>query len=52
MESKYGNSWSGWCYNEVHRLYVVGLWKNIWRGWGEFSSHTIFEVGDDFKIRL
>jgi hypothetical protein len=22
------------------------LWKNISRGWGKFSSHTGFEVGD------
>jgi hypothetical protein len=27
-------------------MYGVGLWKNIRRGWGKFSSHTRFEVGD------
>ena len=42
----------GWCTNEVHASYVVGFWKNIRRGWGEFSCHTKFEVEDDFKIRL
>jgi len=30
----------------------VRLWKNISGGWWEFSSHTIFEVGDGSKIRF
>jgi hypothetical protein len=37
---------------DVHGLYRVGLWKNIKRGWGEFSSHTRFEVDDGSKIRF
>jgi hypothetical protein len=32
--------------------YGVGLWKNIWRGWSSFCSHTRFELGDGFKIRF
>jgi hypothetical protein len=52
VDSKYGNLWGGWGSNEVHGSYGVGLWKNIRRGWVEFSSHTRFEVGDGFKIRF
>jgi hypothetical protein len=43
---------SGWCFNEVHWLYGVSLWKNIRRVWMEFSRHTRFEVGDGSKIKL
>jgi hypothetical protein len=32
--------------------YGVGHWKNIRRGWREFSSHTRFDVGDNSKIRF
>lgn len=32
--------------------YGVGLWKNFKKGWGEFSSHTKFEVGDGFRIKF
>jgi hypothetical protein len=28
----------------------VGLWRNIRRGWGKFSNHTRFEVGDGSKV--
>jgi hypothetical protein len=52
VDSKYGSSWGGWCSNEVHGSYGVSLWKNIRRGWREFSSHTRFEVGDGSKIRF
>jgi hypothetical protein len=45
VDSKYGSAWGGWCSNEVHGSYGVGLWKNIRRGWGELSSHTRFEMG-------
>jgi hypothetical protein len=31
VDSKYGSAWSGWCSNEVLRLYGVGPWKNITR---------------------
>jgi hypothetical protein len=34
------------------RFMRVGLRKNIRRGWGKFSSHTKFEVGDGSKIRF
>jgi hypothetical protein len=27
-----------------------GLCKNIRRGWGKFSSHTEFEVGEGFYV--
>jgi hypothetical protein len=30
----------------------VSLWKYIRRGWKEFSSHTIFELGDGSEIRF
>jgi hypothetical protein len=29
-------AWGGWCSNEVHGAYEVGLWNNIKRGWGDF----------------
>jgi len=28
----------------------VGLWKNIRRGWGEFSRYTKFELRDGSKL--
>jgi hypothetical protein len=31
---------------------VVGLWKNIRRGWRKFCSHTRFEVGDVSNVRF
>jgi hypothetical protein len=30
----------------------VGLWKNIIKGWGNFSSFTRFEVRDGTKINF
>jgi hypothetical protein len=36
VDSKYGSAWGGWCSNEVHGSYGVGLWKNIRRGWRSF----------------
>jgi hypothetical protein len=42
----------GWCSMEPVGVYGVGLWKNIIKGWGKFSSHTRFEVGDGFKVRF
>jgi hypothetical protein len=29
VDTKYGNSWCGWCSKEVHGLNGVGLSKNI-----------------------
>lgn len=34
----------GWCSNDVHGLFRVGLCKNNERGWGKFFSHTKFKV--------
>jgi hypothetical protein len=31
---------------------VGWLWKNIRKGWGNFSCHTKFEVGNGYKIRF
>jgi hypothetical protein len=45
-DSKFGSSWGGWSSNDPLGSYEVGLWKNIIRGWGKFSSHTRFEMGD------
>jgi hypothetical protein len=30
----------------------VGLWKNIRGDWGEFFTHTRFEVNDGSRIRF
>ena len=52
MNSKFGILWGGWCSNEPLEWYGAGIWKNIMRGWGKFSSHTKFEVGDGTKVRF
>jgi hypothetical protein len=33
VDLKYGSLWGGWCSNDVHGSYEVGIWKNIRRGW-------------------
>jgi hypothetical protein len=48
--TKYGSSWRDWCCWKPIEVYGVGLWKNIMSGWGKFSSHTRFEVGDGSKV--
>jgi hypothetical protein len=52
VDSKYGNSWGGWCSSEPIGAYEVRLWKNIMRGLGKFSNHTEFEVGDGSKVKF
>jgi hypothetical protein len=52
VDAKYGRSWGGWCSIEPPRPFGVGLWKNIRRGWGMFSSYTRFKLGDSLKIRF
>lgn len=42
MGTKYGSLCGWWCSNEVNESNGVGLWKNIRRGLGEFSSHNRF----------
>ena len=51
LNSKFYNSWGEWS-NEPLGSKRVGLWKNIWRGWRMFSSHTRFEVGGGSEIRF
>lgn len=51
-DEKYGNTWGGWCSNEVYGSYVVGLWKYIRQMWGQFSQHINFEAGDVSKIKF
>jgi hypothetical protein len=36
----------------VYGSYGVRVWKNIRRGWGEFSIFVRFEVGDGSRIRF
>ena len=50
--TKYGSSWRDWCCRKPIEVYGVGLWKNIMSGWGKFSSHTRFEVGNGSKVRF
>jgi hypothetical protein len=62
MRERLGGKWrwslnlsvrrGGWCSIEPSGVFEVELWKNIRKGWGEFSYHTKFEVGDGSKIRL
>ena len=51
VDSKSSNLWGRWCSKPLG-LYRVGLWKNIKRAWGIFSSHTKFEVRDGYKVRF
>lgn len=51
MDCKFSSSWGGWCSNEVYKLYVVRLWKNV-EGLWVFSTHTKFEVENGSKIRF
>lgn len=30
----------------------MGLWNDIRKGWGKFSKHTSFEVGDGVRIKF
>jgi hypothetical protein len=52
VDSKFGSLWGEWCSNEPAGLYGVGVWKNIRRGWGMYSSHTRFDVGDGVSARF
>jgi hypothetical protein len=52
MDSKFDSLWGEWYSNESFGMYGVGLLKNIRRGWGKFSSHTRFEVGDSSKFNF
>jgi hypothetical protein len=52
MNFKFGNSWGGWCSNEPLGSYGVGVWKNIRRGWGMFSSNTKLELGEGTKVKF
>jgi hypothetical protein len=36
VDSKYVNSWSGWCANKAHGSYGMRLCENIRRDWGSF----------------
>jgi hypothetical protein len=49
VDSKSGNLWGHWCSKPLG-LYQVGLWKNIRRAWGIFSSHIKFEVRDGTRL--
>jgi hypothetical protein len=52
VDVKFGRLWRGWCSIEPSGAFGVGLWKSIRRGWGNFTFHTKFEVGDGFKIKF
>jgi hypothetical protein len=51
VDCKFSSPWGGWCSNEVYKLYVVRLWKNV-EGLWVFSTHTKFEVENGSKIRF
>ena len=40
----------GWCSKEVMGTFGVGVWKQIRRGWDNFSNFLRFEVGVGFKV--
>ncbi|XP_040992740.1 uncharacterized protein LOC121239540 [Juglans microcarpa x Juglans regia] len=41
-----------WCTREGNGSYGVGVWKHIRRGWGVFSRHTKFLVGEGTRIKF
>ena len=41
----YGNLWGGLCSLKPLGGFGMGLWKNIKKGWEQFSSCTRFQVG-------
>ncbi|KAF5442537.1 hypothetical protein F2P56_035184 [Juglans regia] len=49
---KHGESWGGWCSNEVSGPHGVGLWKHIRRGWDIYAAHTCFKVGNGVKVKF
>jgi hypothetical protein len=52
VDFEFGSLWGGWCSNESASSYGVGVWKNIRRGWGSFSNHTTFDVGDGVNVKF
>jgi hypothetical protein len=50
VDSKYDNSWGGWCSPEPIGAFQVGVWKFIRKGWDSFSSFTRFVVEDSSRI--
>lgn len=57
VEAKYQSLWGGWYSNSVQGSYRVEVWKNIrWknirRGWSDFSRFVRFEVVDGSRIRF
>jgi hypothetical protein len=52
VEAKCQSLWGGWYSNSVHGSYRVGVWKNIRRGWSDFSRFVRFEVVDGSRIRF
>uniref|UniRef100_A0A2N9EX59 Reverse transcriptase domain-containing protein n=1 Tax=Fagus sylvatica TaxID=28930 RepID=A0A2N9EX59_FAGSY len=52
ISAKYGNSFGGWTTRELHGRYGSGLWKHIIKGWGMFTRHVHFEVGDGSKTKF
>jgi hypothetical protein len=52
VDAKFGGLWGGWCSNELVGSYGVGVWKNIRRVCGIYSSHTRFDVADGVNVRF
>jgi hypothetical protein len=50
VDSKYGSLWGGWCSFELIGAFVMGVWKNIKKGWDSFSRFIRFVVRDGSKI--
>lgn len=49
---KHGESWGGWCSNEVSGPHGVWLWKHIRKGWDTYAAHTCFKVGNGVKVKF
>ena len=42
----------GWCMKVCKRTHGCGLWRSIQKGWGSFSKHLSFVVGEGTRIRF
>ena len=49
---KFGEKEGGWTTREVRESYGMGLWKDIRKGWEEFSLRTRIHIGNGRSTRF